>query len=137
MNDTVKQAKRFATTAHDGQFRRDGITPYINHPKAVAAKLGGESEEIVAAAWLHDVIEDTGFSAHDLHDAGFSLEVQGMVIRLTHWPEQDYESYIRHIKENPKTVKIKVADILHNLSDNPTDKQILKYAKALQILLTK
>ena len=56
-------AKEIATNAHKGLFRRDGITPYITHPEAVAASLEGEHPDVIATAWLHDVLEDTDVKA--------------------------------------------------------------------------
>ena len=53
-------AKTAATRAHRGQFRKDGKTPYIVHPKRVAERVkffGGNYIGIIAA-WLHDVMED-------------------------------------------------------------------------------
>lgn len=57
----VEQAAELARQAHVGQQRKWGNAPYIVHPERVAAKvasLKGVNEEDVAAAWLHDVIED-------------------------------------------------------------------------------
>ncbi len=61
--DLVERARVFATAAHGaiGQVRKYTGEPYIVHPKAVAelvASVGG-TPEMVAAAWLHDVVEDT------------------------------------------------------------------------------
>ena len=56
--NAVKKVEVIATKAHEGQYRRDGVTPYIEHPKAVAARVRGD-EKAEMVAWLHDVIEDT------------------------------------------------------------------------------
>jgi len=59
----IQKAKQLATEAHKGVNRKWGNDPYIIHPERVAAKvatLDGCNEEDVAAAWLHDVIEDSG-----------------------------------------------------------------------------
>jgi (p)ppGpp synthase/HD superfamily hydrolase len=56
--NAVKKVEVIATKAHEGQYRRDGVTPYIEHPKAVAARVKGD-EKAEMVAWLHDVIEDT------------------------------------------------------------------------------
>jgi hypothetical protein len=55
----VLLAEQIARKAHVNQFRRDGVTPYITHPEAVVKKLGTESDDVLAVAWLHDVLEDT------------------------------------------------------------------------------
>lgn len=59
--DLINTARELARRAHAGQTRKDGVTPYIEHPLAVAATLSGYGydDETVAAGLLHDVIEDT------------------------------------------------------------------------------
>lgn len=56
----IKLAEKIATELHDGQFRADGITPYIEHPKAVAklVKEYGGSDKSICVAWLHDIMEE-------------------------------------------------------------------------------
>lgn len=56
----VETAEKIARTLHEGQFRADGVTPYIEHPKAVAelVKEYGGSERCVCLAWLHDIMEE-------------------------------------------------------------------------------
>jgi (p)ppGpp synthase/HD superfamily hydrolase len=60
--DLLRRAHRFAAAAHAGQRRRHG-TPYIEHPVAVAwlafERFGVSDGEVLAAALLHDVLEDT------------------------------------------------------------------------------
>src|SRR6202034_1906975 len=57
----IVAAARVALSAHDGQFRRSG-EPYITHPVAVATIVAdlGLDAQTVAAALLHDAVEDTG-----------------------------------------------------------------------------
>lgn len=127
----VKIAKRIAMQAHAGQFRRDGLTPYIVHPRAVAMRLKNESETIVSAAWLHDVLEDTKLHFYDLMKMGIRPEVLDIVWELTKQDGISYEDFIKKVSRNKDATKIKMADIICNLSDNPTNDQIVKYAKAL------
>ena len=56
----IERAEEFATAAHLGQPRKWSKEPYICHPRRVAeaAAALGMSEEAIAAAWLHDVLED-------------------------------------------------------------------------------
>lgn len=60
METMILEAAYLAQLLHDGQFRRDGITPYIYHPMRVAglATLYHLPTKYIAAAWLHDVLED-------------------------------------------------------------------------------
>lgn len=56
----IETAEKIARKLHEGQFRADGVTPYIEHPKAVAGlvKEYGGSEKSVCVAWLHDIMEE-------------------------------------------------------------------------------
>lgn len=56
----IETAEKIARELHEGQFRADGVTPYIEHPKAVAelVKEYGGSEKSVCVAWLHDIMEE-------------------------------------------------------------------------------
>ena len=121
--------------AHSGQFRRDKRTPYIDHPASVAKRLRLESEAVVATAWLHDVLEDTTETLETLRAAGLPEEVVLAVQILTKTEGMSYEAYLHCVRENTITRKVKVADMLSNLSDEPTARQIVKYAKGLLFLI--
>lgn len=56
----IETAEKIARQLHEGQFRADGVTPYIEHPKVVAdlVKEYGGSEKSVCVAWLHDIMEE-------------------------------------------------------------------------------
>ena len=133
--DFVQRAAAIAREAHAGQFRRDGVTPYILHPQAVAARVAGDPLA-EALAWLHDTLEDTSATPELLREQGIPEEVIIGVSMLTKAEGADYEEYLRAIKANPLAKKVKIADMLSNLSDQPSEKQILKYAKGLVILLS-
>jgi len=131
----IDVARDIATAAHNGQFRRDGVTPYIRHPEAVASRLSGESAYVQAAAWLHDVIEDTHFDAEVLYAHGIPQPVITAVEILTKRDGVKYEDYLDGVKICEIARKVKIADMLCNLADSPTEKQTLKYAKGLSFLL--
>lgn len=82
----VIDAILFAATCHAGQFRKDGVTPYINHPIEVMHLLtftgNINDEEILIAAVLHDVIEDTDTSAEEIAER-FGQNVANIVLELT------------------------------------------------------
>jgi (p)ppGpp synthase/HD superfamily hydrolase len=126
----IDRAYQVAYWAHKGQFRRDGVTPYIRHPEDVAKRVAGDPIA-TAVAWLHDVLEDSSFTLKDLLERGISPEVVDTVCILTHDRAVKYEDYIAIIARHPIARKVKIADILSNLNDKPTDKQIEKYARAL------
>jgi (p)ppGpp synthase/HD superfamily hydrolase len=117
-----------------GQFRRDGVTPYITHSEAVAKSLEGEDPNVIAAAWLHDVLEDTTATPDVLRDVGVSEKVIRSVTILTRKEGQGYEEYLGWVRLNDIACKVKIADMRHNLSDSPTDKQVEKYTRALKFL---
>ncbi|GHC58350.1 GTP pyrophosphokinase [Roseibacillus persicicus] len=126
----VKLAEEIATKAHDGQFRRGGIIPYIEHPRAVVERVAGDHEAEVVA-WLHDVIEDTSESAESLIEAGVPEYLVAEVVLLTKTREAVYDQYLERIAASPIACRVKIADMLSNLADHPTRKQIRKYARGL------
>ncbi len=89
MDSFVDRAKRFALRAHEGLFRENAARePYSVHIEEVAdlvMKAGGNPEE-VAAAWLHDVVEDTGITLDQLRTE-FGEVVAEIVHGLTDPPE--------------------------------------------------
>lgn len=124
--------EKIARIAHEGQFRRDGVTPYIVHPEAVANRFA--KGVLRDTAWLHDVIEDTSLTASNLNTLGVSDEVINAVVSMTKVKGESYLDYLLKVKENPIALHVKVADITHNVSDTPTARQIEKYEMALYIL---
>ncbi len=131
----VTRAAELARLAHADQFRRDGVTPYIEHPAAVARRVAGDPMA-EATAWLHDVLEDTTVTESNLRSLRIPEEVIAAVRLLTKSSDVAYEDYLQSIKANPLARKVKVADMLCNLADQPTDAQIVKYAKGLLVLFS-
>src|SRR3972149_1547626 len=85
METLVMKAARFAAKAHAGQFRKDGKTPAIVHPARVAGRvavLPFATDELVAVAYLHDVMEDCPITHDDLVRE-FGAEVAHLVDFLT------------------------------------------------------
>ncbi len=129
----VQLAREIATTAHAGQFRRGGTVPYIEHPAAVAGRVG-EDLDAQVVAWLHDVIEDTDQTPETLKAAGIPAHLVDAILLLTKTRETVYEAYLEEIAASPLATRVKIADMISNLADNPTQKQIQKYAKGLHRL---
>lgn len=127
--DLVQEARKLAQQAHAGQYRRDGKTPYIVHPQAVASRVRMPQEQ--AVAWLHDVLEDTAVTADDMRVFGIPDMIITAVELLTKRTGQDYVVYLDAVAANPLARKVKIADMLSNLADTPTDKQLVKYAHGL------
>jgi len=110
-----KKAEEFVTIAHKGQYRSDGMTPYIEHPRDVVnllKKIGITDDDVLAAAWLHDVIEDCNVSKHKLK-LEFNSHVSTLVCILT--KEGSKTAYFDRISTAPLEAKlIKLADVAHN-----------------------
>ena len=128
--EIVNLAEKVATEAHEGQFRRDGVIPYITHPRAVASRVGNDSDAQVVA-WLHDVIEDCDITAEDLIEKGFSEGQIKAVKVMTKTEGNSYGEYLEKIACSPLASKVKIADMISNLADTPSNKQLKKYAKGL------
>lgn len=125
----IEKAKAYATEAHAGQTRKDGETPFIDHPEAVVETLKGylygEADELLPAAWLHDVVEDTDRTIENIR-AEFDPTTADQVDWLTNpnyskHKQKRYERKFymrRRLSRAPFKVKqIKLADRLVNLQD--------------------
>ena len=121
----VLKATQFAALKHCDQRRKDGKTPYIIHPISVAmilAEIGSiEDLEILSAALLHDTLEDTDTSAHEL-DKNFGSRVRIIVEELT---DNDMLTFSQRkqmqIDNAPYLSKdatlVRIADKISNVSD--------------------
>lgn len=137
MNDETKPlkywidlAKWIAHEAHAGQFRRDNTTPYIKHPAAVVKQLEPRLKPI---GWLHDVVEDTNVTIEELIDVGFPSYIINGVEDMTHKEGDTNMRYWKNMLTNPDAVTVKIADIKTNLADAPSERQKIKYEKALEL----
>ena len=138
MKDQATLAREIALRAHAGQTRWDG-TPYIVHPAAVAkavfAKSNWQSEDdqrcvnAIAAAWLHDVVEDTPLTIADLRVAGINEDVLTAVDLLTKRDNEEYLTYLLRLKDNEIALTVKIEDIKNNMSDLDRKKKKSMYEK--------
>lgn len=133
-NSQVDKCRTIAISAHYGQFRRDGKTPYIEHCYAVARRVSGLGKDFVCVALLHDLLEDTTVSVQDLYDADISPNIIVAVIVLTKHKGVSYEDYLKNIRQNELARQVKIADMLSNLAESPTNEQIRKYSQGLLFL---
>lgn len=124
-DEVLYDAIAFAARAHSHQLRKDGITPYISHPFRVAMIVrhlfGFDDPKLLAAAVLHDTIEDTTTDYEDL-ELSFGKTVAGWVAALTkdmRLPLDEREKiYCETLITSGWQVCIcKLADIYDNLSD--------------------
>ena len=102
-----------ATNAHAGQFDKGG-RPYILHPLKVMHYLKTDDEELQCVALLHDVVEDTKTSWHDLEAIGCTERVIAAVKALTKMPGQTYDEYKQGVFANEDAMRVKLCDLRHN-----------------------
>ena len=158
----IENAMRIAKEAHEGQFRKwtapgHPPEPYFNHPYRVATQVGllGLNENAVAAAFLHDVIEDVALKQNKLeyYQTLISNECNQFVLEIvmdltspSEYPGWEHSSrdaknkanfeHMRHIEIIPK--QIKMCDRFDNLADYqnaPKKYMVNKYLPESRTLL--
>src|SRR5712691_11616903 len=143
----VARAFAFAAKAHEGQTRRSG-EPFVHHPLEVARICAGLrlDEQTIAAALLHDVVEDTGVDVDELRSE-FGDEITRLVDGVTKLTRiqfqsreqaeaENYRKMIVAMAEDVRVILIKLADRLHNLRTIEylgKQKQIQKAKEALEV----
>ncbi len=145
----LSAATDIANIAHSGQQRRDG-QPYIMHPTAVQAitkRYYPDNIEAQILAMLHDVIEDgprySGLTRRELfskvkkaipENSRAQKSIMDALRVMTHSKRRHpvYEDYLRLVFSVPLAGIVKISDLIHNLSHNPSDRQIQKYQRAIQ-----
>ncbi|MFL5913143.1 MAG: HD domain-containing protein [Gaiellaceae bacterium] len=110
---TVSEVDAFAFAAHAGQVDKIGV-PYIEHVRAVAAGLAPFGDHMVMAGLLHDVIEDTGWTAEQLLAMGLPRHVVSVVEAVTNQPGVPYEAKIQRIVNDRFATLVKISDNAHN-----------------------
>ncbi len=139
-----QKAKEFATKIHTGQYRKDGKTPYIKHCEAIVSLLKEieiKNEDILAAAWLHDTVEDCKVTIKQIEQE-FNSEIARIVKSLTrNANRQDYKERVRNADYAIQIIKL--ADTVHNCSElnlnlpEKTIKRKVEDCKELYFLLAK
>ena len=148
MESHAQSALVFATAAHAavGQMRKYSDDPYIVHPIRVAttvAKFGG-TDEMIAAAYLHDVVEDTGVSIVDIQDM-FGTDVALIVNGLTDVSKpEDGNRAVRKAMDRAHSASatyeaqfVKCADMIdnaHDIGDNDPSFNVV-YRKEMLLLI--
>ncbi|GAA0933493.1 HD domain-containing protein [Streptomyces thermoalcalitolerans] len=134
---TPAEVEAVARAAHDGQWDKAG-RPYAEHLQAVAegVRARGGGDDLVAAAWLHDALEDGVLSEEWLDAARLPQRTKDVVRAVTKRPGEEPEAYARRILATPGARLVKAADLAHNadprrlaLLDEPTARRLeRKYA---------
>jgi len=110
----LNAAIAFAAEKHDGQYDKQG-QPYILHTMKVQYLLKSEDEELNCIAILHDILEDTDTTVDDLFKVGISKRVVDAVCLLTKAKGVEYKDYLTLIATNRDAIRVKMADIRHNM----------------------
>lgn len=126
----VEKAEKFAKEKHNGEIRRFSGEPYFNHVKRVSEnikkyKKSHRSEELVAAAFLHDTLEDTNTDYKELKE-NFGELIASLVKELSNNEEEiehsSKKSYLAEKMADPEQMSswglcLKLSDRLDNISD--------------------
>jgi len=122
----IKKALYFSAEKHDGQYRKgSGRVPYIVHPVQVAFGVATytNNEEIIAAAFLHDVIEDCPKVSTNLLQKEFGNQIAQLVDEVSFVKDKQYatwkekkQAYLEKIKHVSKDALVIIAvDKVNNL----------------------
>lgn len=128
LSPIVESAIRFATRSHRKQTRKGSDLPYIAHPAAVASILqraGFDDDHLLAAAWLHDVVEDTPATLEELANE-FPAEVVELVDAMSEdktdadgnkfsWKHRKQHHVESMTTASPRAKAVMLADKLHNM----------------------
>ncbi|PPH34140.1 HD domain-containing protein [Rathayibacter rathayi] len=144
-SELLALARATATAAHVGQVDKSGH-PYITHPLRVSERVRRRFPDapagVVAAALLHDVVEDTEVTVAALLAAGFPSAVVDAVDAVTKRSGEPTEEYFGRVRANEWAVMVKTADIDDNtdlvrvagLDDATRERLAAKYQRARALL---
>lgn len=112
---TLTEVESLAREAHAAQTDKAG-RPYVEHLRAVAegVRARGGDEEQIAAAWLHDAVEDDALSEEWLRGAALTDRTKDVVRALTKRPGEDPRAYAARILATPGALMVKESDLAHN-----------------------
>ncbi|WP_254878952.1 HD domain-containing protein [Streptomyces sp. NA04227] len=140
---SLAEVEALACAAHEGQRDKAG-RPYSEHLRAVAngVRARGGDEEQIAAAWLHDAVEDDRLTERWLHEATLSARTKAIVLAVTKRAGEEPEAYARRILTTDGALLIKESDLAHNADprrlavlDEPTRRRLTeKYARMRGLL---
>ena len=136
--DIIEKSLEIALKAHAGKKDKAGDV-YILHPLRIMMHM--RTKEEMSVAILHDVIEDSDYTAEDLLSEGIPKNIVNAVILLTKVDGENYEKFIKNLSKNKLSLNVKKSDIEDNINmlrlnviDNIDIKRMKKYHKAWKIL---
>lgn len=116
MDNLIIKAKKFAAIKHRGQLY-DGGEPFTVHPEKVAEILSLVTQDVnlIAAAHLHDTLEDTETTYEELVRE-FNKDIADLVLEVTHEGKKDTGGYYFPRLKTQRGIQLKFADRLSNIS---------------------
>lgn len=139
----VERAKLLGSAFHIGQLDKIGNDYFDAHVEPVAdmVRSWDGSEDQIAAAYLHDTIED-GYTTTEGLEAYFPADIVKIVEVLTKPPNINYQGYISQLITHEPAVLVKIADITSNMDParlfyiepDTRNRLVDKYTKALPVL---
>lgn len=138
-----ERAAAFARQAHEGQTRKFTGAPYYTHVERVAALVRERTDapELIAAAYLHDTMEDCGVTYETLA-RHFGHAVANIVHALTNDDaRKKQQGKVRYMIDkltamNPDALLVKLCDILGNISETQSANQARNYILIIDGLLS-
>ncbi|MET8965586.1 phosphohydrolase [Streptomyces sp. NPDC004074] len=140
---SLGEVEAIACAAHAAQQDKAG-RPYAEHLRAVAegVRARGGGDELVAAAWLHDSVEDGVLDDGWLAAAALPQVTKDVVRAVTKRPGEEPEAYARRILAAPGARLVKAADLAHNADpqrlaalDAPTAERLARKYSAMRTYL--
>ena len=135
----LEKAIEIAAQAHRGQVDKAGES-YILHVLRVMLRMTDATGMV--AGVLHDIIEDTPWTAAELASEGFPAEVVRVIQLLSRGKGESYEDFISRLAPEPLARRIKIADLEDNMDlgrlpfVSPTDwERLERYQQARQALM--
>lgn len=113
MKNILAKAIQIASNAHLDQVDKGG-NAYILHPLRIMMRLRTKDEELMCIAVMHDVIEDSEYTAKDLYNEGFPTRVVEGVLALTKRDGELYEVFIERCALNTDSRLVKLEDLRDN-----------------------
>ena len=121
VSDKILSTIERVAVLHQGQYRKDNVTPFVAHPFAVGFLLSQytDDEDIILAGLLHDVLEDVEEYTKEDMKKEFGDSVTKIVESVTHndslgWKERSID-YLQKIQSSEKSLMVSCADKIHNL----------------------
>ncbi len=115
--EIIRKSFYYSVSLHKGQKRKFSYEPYIIHPIRVAINLYGEKYELIAAALLHDIVEDTEIKLSEIDDE-FGYDIMMFVKGMTKTNKISIVDALNSVLSNfPEVILLKLSDRIDNMED--------------------